>query len=140
MSLLQQFEPKVRSSTGVNLKSIIGSSYPEKAASTGIMTRIVEETPKIITTMVEWTRTRGSKKILQAFILIAMFVSLSLFASQTVVHIAIIVSLCKFVKSILGNTLDIHVKISLLTLRICKSHFHLIVTYVLQCVPYTSSI
>ena len=52
-----------------------------------------------------------------------MFVSLSLFASQTVAHRVIIVFLCKIVKSILGNALDTHVKFSFLTVRICKSHF-----------------
>ena len=87
------------SSVRVDLKSVMGSSLSGKTASTGIMTRTVKEISKMIPTTMEWTRTRASKKIfLQAFILITMLVSLSLFTSQTVVCRVIIVFLCKTVK------------------------------------------
>ena len=53
----------MRSSARVDLKNVMGSRPPERTTSTGNMTRIVEETPKMIpTAVVEWTRTRASKK------------------------------------------------------------------------------
>ena len=46
MYLLQQFKPKVRSGTRVDLKSVMGSSPPERTTSTSTMARIVKETSK----------------------------------------------------------------------------------------------
>ena len=61
MCFLRLSEPKARSSARVDLESAMGSNSPKRTASTGTMTRIAEETPKIITTMVEWIKTRASK-------------------------------------------------------------------------------
>ena len=48
-------------SARVDLISKMGDNPPENHASTGTMTRIVEEIPKMISTTMEWTRTRASK-------------------------------------------------------------------------------
>ena len=102
----------------------MGVNPLENTASTGTMTRIVKEIPKMISTTMEWTRTRASKKIfIQAFILLTTFVSFLLFTSQTVIHRFIIVLLYQIVKTILSNASNIHGKFLLLSLRIYKSHF-----------------
>ena len=53
----------MRCSARVDLISEMGANPQENPASAGTMTRIVEEVSKIISTTVEWTRTRASKKI-----------------------------------------------------------------------------
>ena len=69
-----------------------------------------------------------------------MFVSFALFTSQIVVYRFTIMFLYPSLKSNLNIISDICIKFSLVTLRICKSHFFLILIHVLQSVLYNISI
>ena len=68
-------------------------------------------------------QTRASKIVLQTCILLIMFVSLTLFASQMMTFRFIIMFSYPNVKFSLKNVMDICIKLLLLRLRICKLHF-----------------
>ena len=93
----------------------MGLLPPESTVSTGTLTRIVTSTVE---------QNKASQKIfLQLFLILSIFI-LSVFFSSYMHTVTFLVwVLGPNIKVIVRNVLGLYVKLSLLMLTICKSHF-----------------
>ena len=100
--------------TRVNQIGLMGLYPPEKAASTGTLTRIVAKAME---------KSKASKEFFSH-----MFISIGIYFNQVVFNAysnrIIVAFLESNMKISFRSIVGIYVKFSLITLTICKSHFH----------------
>ena len=103
---------------GLTADKKIGIHTHKKAISTGAMTRIV-------TNIMEQNKASLKIFFLQLVLLWSVFNLFVLFSNNTYTAAFMVWILGSNLKVIIRNVISMHVKLSVVMLTICKSHFHI---------------